>query len=346
MYRLDGTDDLAELELDHLAGYQNSRPVRIGNGSSKQLQLDIYGELLDAIYLWSKYGDGPSYEGWQRMIQIMRWLSEHWRDPDEGIWEVRGGRKEFLHSRLMCWVAFDRAIISAFRPAACELSVFGRKRKMIVPNGTVMMPAPSTCTMRGRIMSRSAISRLSENVHQNDEARTTSSSAGGLLRTVRDQRIAPALRLMHSDPGQPWHLEDLAKATAMSRTTFAMYFKKVAGVGPLTYLTEWRMRLAEHALRKDRISVSELAQSLGYTSDSVFSRAFRRVTGMAPKHYRIFSYAGNRREAQPRTDEHAFAAIERRAFHAWNVVLSRLGRGRGEVRCGLCYKDIHGQDRD
>jgi AraC-like DNA-binding protein len=113
------------------------------------------------------------------------------------------------------------------------------------------------------------------------------SSAKGLLRTVRDQRIAPALRLMHSDPGHPWHLEDLAKATAMSRTTFAVYFKKVAGVGPLTYLTEWRMRLAEHALREDKIPVSELAQSLGYTSESAFSHAFKRVTGMAPKHYRI-----------------------------------------------------------
>jgi AraC-like DNA-binding protein len=92
---------------------------------------------------------------------------------------------------------------------------------------------------------------------------------------------------MHRDPGHPWHLEDLAKATAMSRTAFAMYFKKVAGVGPLTYLAEWRMRLAEHALREDKISVSELAQSLGYTSESAFSHAFRRVTGMAPKHYRI-----------------------------------------------------------
>jgi AraC-like DNA-binding protein len=113
------------------------------------------------------------------------------------------------------------------------------------------------------------------------------SSAMGLLRTVGDQRIAPALRLMHSDPGHSWHLEDLAKATAMSRTTFAMYFKKVAGVGPLAYLTEWRMRLAEHALREDKISVSELAQSLGYTSESAFSHAFKRVTGMAPKHYRV-----------------------------------------------------------
>jgi AraC-like DNA-binding protein len=116
---------------------------------------------------------------------------------------------------------------------------------------------------------------------------TSGSSARGLLRTVRDQRIASALRLMHSDPGHPWHLEDLAKATAMSRTAFAMYFKKVAGVGPLTYLAEWRMRLAEHALREDKISVSELAQSLGYTSESAFSHAFKRVTGIAPKHYRI-----------------------------------------------------------
>jgi AraC-like DNA-binding protein len=87
---------------------------------------------------------------------------------------------------------------------------------------------------------------------------------------------------MHRDPGHSWHLEDLAKATAMSRTTFAMYFRKVAGVGPLTYLTEWRMRLAEHALREDRISVSELAQSLGYTSESAFSHAFSESRGWLP----------------------------------------------------------------
>src|ERR1700691_4320874 len=102
--------------------------------------------------------------------------------------------------------------------------------------------------------------------------------------------------------------------------------KKVAGVGPLRYLTGWRMRLAEHALREDKISVSELARSLGYTSDSAFSHAFKRVTGMAPKHYRIFSYAGNRREAHPRTDEHALPCNrttslpcpERCAITAWS----------------------------
>jgi AraC-like DNA-binding protein len=115
---------------------------------------------------------------------------------------------------------------------------------------------------------------------------TADSSARGLLRTVGDKRIAPALRLMHGDPRRSWHLEDLAKATAMSRTTFASYFKKVVGVGPLTYLTEWRMRLAERALREDKISVSALALSLGYTSESAFSHAFKRTAGVSPKHYR------------------------------------------------------------
>jgi GH15 family glucan-1,4-alpha-glucosidase len=72
MYRLDGTDNLPETELVHLAGFRNSKPVRRGNGASKQLQLDVYGELLDALYLSSKYGDGPSYEGWQRSMEVMR----------------------------------------------------------------------------------------------------------------------------------------------------------------------------------------------------------------------------------------------------------------------------------
>jgi AraC-like DNA-binding protein len=108
----------------------------------------------------------------------------------------------------------------------------------------------------------------------------------GWLRALGDPRIAPALRLMHGDPGRDWHLEDLAKASAMSRTTFAFHFKAIAGVAPLTYLTEWRMRLAERALREDPILVSELARSLGYTSESAFSNAFKRMTGTSPRGYR------------------------------------------------------------
>jgi AraC-like DNA-binding protein len=112
------------------------------------------------------------------------------------------------------------------------------------------------------------------------------SLATGWLRLVSDRRLAPAVRLMHGDPGRSWQLEELARAAAMSRTTFAQYFKTVAGVAPLTYLTEWRMRLAARALRVENMPVSVLANSLGYTSESAFSHAFKRVTGSAPKRYR------------------------------------------------------------
>lgn len=108
----------------------------------------------------------------------------------------------------------------------------------------------------------------------------------GWLRAIRDERLTPALRLMHGDPGRAWTLGELAKASAMSRTSFAVRFKSVAGVAPLAYLTEWRMRLAQRSLRGDGASVSEIATSLGYTSESAFSNAFKRVTGTAPRNYR------------------------------------------------------------
>lgn len=110
MYGLDGRINLSEIELPHLRGYCDSNPVRIGNAAFNQLQLDIYGELYDAAYLYSKYGHAIPYDGWNRMKEILDWLGKNWNQPDEGIWEVRGGNKHFLHSRLMCWVAFDRAI--------------------------------------------------------------------------------------------------------------------------------------------------------------------------------------------------------------------------------------------
>ena len=110
MYGIDGRQKLDELTLDHLPGYENSKPVRIGNAAYQQLQLDIYGEMMDSIYLANKYGDSVSHAGWQELQRILEWLSRNWQRPDEGIWEVRGGAREFLHSRLMCWVAFDRAL--------------------------------------------------------------------------------------------------------------------------------------------------------------------------------------------------------------------------------------------
>lgn len=108
----------------------------------------------------------------------------------------------------------------------------------------------------------------------------------GWLRAIADERIAPALRLMHEEPGRAWQLEELARAAAMSRTTFAERFRSVAGVPPLTYLLNWRMRLAERALRDDDTPLAALAHSLGYTSGSAFSSAFKRVNGIAPRRYR------------------------------------------------------------
>jgi AraC-like DNA-binding protein len=108
----------------------------------------------------------------------------------------------------------------------------------------------------------------------------------GWLRALGDARIAPALRLMHGDPGRPWQLGELAKSAAMSRTTFALRFKTVTGVPPLTYMLNWRMRIAARALREDDTPISALALALGYTSESAFSNAFKRALGMAPKHFR------------------------------------------------------------
>ena len=109
-YPLFGDEFHPEETLGHFAGYQGSQPVRIGNGAQDQLQLDIYGELMDAMYLGAKYAEALSHDGWSNVRRMLEWLGDNWRRPDEGIWEVRGGRKELLHSRLMCWVAFDRGI--------------------------------------------------------------------------------------------------------------------------------------------------------------------------------------------------------------------------------------------
>ena len=110
MYGIDGRPNLAELELDHLEGYRGSRPVRVGNGAATQLQLDIYGELIDSVYLYNKYGQPISYDDWTALVGIVDWLCQNWDRPDEGIWEVRGGRHDFVYSRLMCWVAIERAV--------------------------------------------------------------------------------------------------------------------------------------------------------------------------------------------------------------------------------------------
>jgi len=108
----------------------------------------------------------------------------------------------------------------------------------------------------------------------------------GWLRALTDTRLRPALHLMHSEPGKPWRLEELAKAATMSRTSFSERFRSVTGVPPLTYLSSWRMLLAQRALRDSDTRVGDLAFELGYTSESAFSNAFKREVGVSPLRYR------------------------------------------------------------
>ena len=110
LYRLDGGAEAPESTLDHLAGYGGASPVRIGNMAANQLQLDIYGAAFDSAYLSDKYGESVTFDAWERMARTLNWVCRNWDQPDEGIWEVRGARRHFLSSRLMCWVALDRGL--------------------------------------------------------------------------------------------------------------------------------------------------------------------------------------------------------------------------------------------
>jgi GH15 family glucan-1,4-alpha-glucosidase len=110
MYAIDGRPDLEEVTLDHFEGYRGSAPVRIGNGAADQLQLDIYGELVDSVYLYNKYGKPISHDAWEDLSRIVDWVAENWDQADEGVWETRGGRQHFTYGRLMSWVALERAV--------------------------------------------------------------------------------------------------------------------------------------------------------------------------------------------------------------------------------------------
>jgi GH15 family glucan-1,4-alpha-glucosidase len=131
MYSLDGSPAREEIELAHLAGYAGTRPVRIGNGARLQSQLDIYGELMDSVYLSNKYGRAISHQGWENLSAAVAYVMKHWESPDAGIWETRDEPQHFLHSRLMCWVALDRAVRLAQKrslPAPLEQWILERDR--------------------------------------------------------------------------------------------------------------------------------------------------------------------------------------------------------------------------
>ncbi|MGB5977499.1 MAG: glycoside hydrolase family 15 protein, partial [Cyclobacteriaceae bacterium] len=110
MYAVDGDKDLQEHTLDHLEGYKGAKPVRIGNGAYQQNQMDIYGEFIDTVYLYNKHGGSISYQFWKKLEKQVEYVCDNWQKKDHGIWEVRSQEQEFLHSRVMCWVALDRAL--------------------------------------------------------------------------------------------------------------------------------------------------------------------------------------------------------------------------------------------
>ncbi len=123
MYRVDGSSDLKEEALEHWEGYRGSYPVRLGNGAADQLQLDIYGEAIDSVYLADAGGLLVGHQGWLAIRDLLDWLCDNWDQPEEGIWETRGGRKSFTYGRLMSWVALDRGVRLAAqrgRPAPVE----------------------------------------------------------------------------------------------------------------------------------------------------------------------------------------------------------------------------------
>jgi pentatricopeptide repeat protein len=132
MYRVDGSSDLTEETLEHFEGWRGSRPVRIGNGASDQLQLDIYGELLDSAYLGDLHGLQVYQQGWEKVAKLVDWLCDNWDQPDEGIWETRGGRKDFTYGRLQSWVAFDRAIrLARHRGRPADLTRWTKERDAV-----------------------------------------------------------------------------------------------------------------------------------------------------------------------------------------------------------------------
>jgi GH15 family glucan-1,4-alpha-glucosidase len=132
MYGIDGSREIPEQRLDHLEGYRGSAPVRVGNNAATQLQLDIYGELVDSIYLYDKYAAPISHGAWTRLQHMVDWVCENWDQADEGIWETRGGRQRFTYSRLQSWVAVERMLrMAAARGLPTNRATFEASRDQI-----------------------------------------------------------------------------------------------------------------------------------------------------------------------------------------------------------------------
>jgi len=215
-----------------------------------------------------------------------------------GAWAIRFPApdkiKFFAVVKGTCWVSID-GNDEPFCFASGDVGLLTAKRSFVLASDPSVVPVDamalfsgagrSTVTLPGAQLVSAQLSQLLF-IQILRAHLQTSSPMTGWLRALGNPRIAPALRLMHGDPARSWHLDELASACAMSRTTFASHFRASAGVAPLAYLAEWRMRLAQRRLREENAPVAVVAQSLGYSSESAFSHAFKRMTGHSPKAYR------------------------------------------------------------
>ena len=239
MYGIDGRADLAEIELDHLEGYRGSGPVRIGNGAADQLQLDIYGELMDSVYLYNKYGDPIGYDAWEDLSKIVNWLADNWDQPDEGIWETRGGRQNFTYSRLMSWVAIERAIrMARSRGLPADLVAWLKVRdditSQVMERGWNAKPPGLRPALRHRRARRLAAADADGQVHR--------PARPALALDARRDRRGAGLR----QPGLPLQHRRLARrparaTRARSRSARSGTWRRWPGRGAST-MPGWRSR--------------------------------------------------------------------------------------------------------
>ena len=195
-----------------------------------------------------------------------------------------GGEFEYLGGHVELDAACGRLLMDVLPP---WIHIRGSSPQAVVSRWLMdQLVAEGAAALPGKQLVSAQLTQLLFVQILREHLRTAEETPAGWLRALGDPRIAPALVKMHGEPGRAWGLEELAKASAMSRTTFAVHFKAVTGVAPLTDLTEWRMRLAEHRLREEATPVAVVAQALGYSSESAFSNAFKRVTGSSPRAYR------------------------------------------------------------
>jgi GH15 family glucan-1,4-alpha-glucosidase len=242
MYSIDGRPQIKESFLDNFEGYKKSSPVRIGNDAYNQLQLDIYGELMDAVFLYNEFGETISHDFWEDLNEQLDWLCDNWKQPDESIWEVRGGKQHFLYSRLQCWVAFDRAIKIARHNSLPVNSRYVRQRDRIYnsiyrdfwnPDKKAFMQFPGADTVDASSLMMPLLGFISPK-----DPRWLSS-----LKRIEDELVSDSLVYRYRpDIAAPdgfekhegtfsmctfWYVECLSRAGQLEKARF--YFEKMLG---------------------------------------------------------------------------------------------------------------------